>query len=42
MNKLRDILEDVAIYIGGTIIVLLMCVLYVFCRLLGIRLEDEF
>lgn len=42
MNKLRSILEDVAIYVCGTIAVLMMCILYCVCRLLGVRMEDDF
>ncbi len=42
MNKLRSILEDVAIYVCGTIAVLMMCVLYLVCRICGVRLEDDF
>ena len=42
MNKLRSILEDVVIYVGGAIMVLMMCVLYCVCRIFGVRMEDDF
>ena len=42
MNKLRSILEDVAIYACGTIAVLTMCILYCICQLLGVRMEEDF
>ncbi len=36
---MRDFLEDLLIYIGGTLMVLLMCALYVVCRICGVRWE---
>lgn len=39
---MRDKLEDIAVAIIGTVIVLGMCLLYWLCRLCGIDLSDDF
>ncbi len=42
MSRLRSALEDLLIYIGGTVMVLGMCALYVVCRICGVRWGEEF
>lgn len=39
---MKDFFEDLLIYVSGTVIVLLMCILYVVCRICGIHMEDDF
>ena len=39
---MRDKLETVAFWLAGTPVVLLFTLLYWVCRLLGVRLEEDF
>lgn len=39
---MRDKLETVAFWIAGTPVVLLFSLLWLMCRILGIRLEEDF
>jgi hypothetical protein len=39
---MRDKLEDIAVVIFGSVIVILFCAVYWICRICGVRLEDDF
>lgn len=42
MSRLRDMVVDLATYIVGIPIVLLMSLLWLVCKLCGVDLEDDF